>query len=264
MPRTISSRHHDIIKRLRKLSKRAYRDAQHQFIVEGLNLLSEASTAGAVLNTLVYVDSRAEEKRLVESMFEGEFPSYMINQDLMNSISGAVTAPGILGVLGQIEDSYDRILSENGSLFVVADQVRDPGNLGALLRIADAAGVDGFLMTPGCADYYNPKVVRAAAGSHFHLKSARDVDMKTARDNLAGVNTKILGLDPRGETDYLDIDFSGPVALVVGNEAAGVSAENRALLDCTVRIPMPGKAESMNVATAAAVVVFEALRQRVK
>ncbi|MBN2167970.1 MAG: RNA methyltransferase [Actinobacteria bacterium] len=262
MPRTISSRHHDIIKRLKKLGRRTYRDEQHQFIVEGLNLLSEASAASVALNTLVYVDSRTEEKRLVESMFGGGFPSYMINQDLMNSISGAVTAPGILGVLDQLEDSYNKILSGEGSLFIVADQVRDPGNLGALIRIADASGVDGFLMTPGCADYYNPKVVRAAAGSHFHLESARGVDMKTMREDLAGTNAKILGLDPRGETDYLDIDFNGPVALVVGNEAAGVSAENRALLDCTVRIPMPGKAESMNVATAAAVVVFEALRQR--
>jgi TrmH family RNA methyltransferase len=110
-------------------------------------------------------------------------------------------------------------------------------------------------------DLYNPKVVRSAAGSHFHVPMARDVDVARLSADLQGKGS-ILGLDPGGDRSYLDEDFSRPVALVVGNEAFGIPDEDRSYLDGTVYIDMPGKAESLNVASAAAVVLFEALRQR--
>lgn len=262
MPGIISSRQHDIIKKLRKLGKRTFRDESGQFTVEGLNLLSEAANAGATLRTLYYEESREEEKQLVEKMFEVEHTSYVITRDLMNYVSGAVTSQGILGIVDQLADSYAEMVSGTGSLFLVADQVRDPGNLGSLLRVADAAGAHGFLMTRGSVDLYNPKVVRAAAGSHFHIRLARGVELGKFKDDTQKSGLKVLGLDTRGEKNYLDVDFTGPVALVVGNEAAGISEENRELLDETIRIEMPGRAESLNVATATAVVAFEALRQR--
>ena len=197
----------------------------------------------------------------MRSRYAEHVPAHQLSQPLMEWISDAVTAQGIVGVFEQIDVPYEDLRPSEASLLLVADQVRDPGNLGSLLRIADAAAVDGFLMTEGCVDSYNPKVVRSAAGAHFHVRISRGVGLERLRRDTEGVFS-IMGLDPRGDVDYLDAVMTGPVALVVGNEAFGIVEEDMAHLDCTLSIRMPGRAESLNVASAAAVVLFEALRQR--
>jgi TrmH family RNA methyltransferase len=257
----ITSRNHEVVKRFRKLGRRNYRDKYGMFMVEGLNLVQEGLDAGAKLKELAYVDARAEEAAYVRTRLDEPVPMHEISQPLMDWISDVVTSQGIVGAMEQLDSSYEELISGDLSMLLVADQVRDPGNLGALLRIADAAGVDGFVMTAGCVDLYNPKVVRSAAGAHFHVTAVRDVDMGRLRGD-SGDRVRMLGLDPRGDCCYLDEDLRGPVALVVGNEAFGITDVDRPCLDGTVYIHMPGKAESLNVASAAAVVLFEALRQR--
>ncbi|HEY5492951.1 MAG TPA: RNA methyltransferase [Candidatus Anoxymicrobiaceae bacterium] len=257
----ITSRNHEVVKRFRKLSRRTYRDRFDLFMVEGLNLISEGLDSGAKLRELAYVESRAEEAAYIRTRLDEPVPMHEVSQPLMDWISDVVTSQGIVGIMEQVSVDYDELINGEVSMLLVADQVRDPGNMGALLRIGDAAGVDGFVMTAGSVDLYNPKVVRSAAGSHFHVAAARDVEMSRLSKDLEG-RVAMLGLDPRGDRSYLDEDFSRPVALVVGNEAFGISDDDRFYLDGTVYIDMPGKAESLNVASAAAVVLFEALRQR--
>jgi RNA methyltransferase, TrmH family len=257
----ITSRNHDVVKRLRKLGLRTYRDRSRTFLVEGLNLLQEAIDSGARLSELAYVDSRAEEVSFLRSRFADPVPAHEISEDLMAWVSDVVTAQGIVGVVDQVDTPYEDMTLAEATLLLVADQVRDPGNLGSLLRIADASGVDAFLMTEGCADPYNPKVVRSAAGSHFHVRMARGVALSRLADDSRG-RMSLLGLEPRGDLDYLDVDMTAPLAVVVGNEAFGIVEEDRGLLDSTVCINMPGRADSLNVASAAAVVLFEAVRQR--
>jgi len=257
----ITSRNHEVVKRFRKLARRTYRDRFNLFMVEGLNLIGEGLTSGARLKELAYVESQAEEAAYIRTRLAEPVPMHEVSQALMDWISDVVTSQGIVGIMEQVDSDYSELISGDISLLLVADQVRDPGNMGALLRIADAAGVDGMVMTAGSVDLYNPKVVRSAAGSHFHVSAARDVDVSRLKADLSG-KVALLGLDPRGDRSYLDEDFSRPVALVVGNEAFGIGDEDRSYLDGTVYIDMPGKAESLNVASAAAVVLFEALRQR--
>jgi len=257
----ITSRNHEVVKRFRKLSRRTYRDRFDLFLVEGLNLITEGLDSGAKLKELAYVDSRAEEAAYVRRRLDEPVLMHEVSEPLMDWISDVVTSQGIVGIMEQVTADYETLIKGDLSMLMVADQVRDPGNLGALLRIADAAGVDGFVMTAGCVDLYNPKVVRSAAGSHFHVPFARDVEVRRLAEDLGG-RVAMLGLDPRGDRSYLDEDFSRPVALVVGNEAFGIPDEDRSRLAGTVYIDMPGKAESLNVASAAAVVLFEALRQR--
>jgi TrmH family RNA methyltransferase len=257
----ITSRNHEVVKRFRKLSRRTYRDRFDLFLVEGLNLITEGLDSGTKLKELAYVDSRAEEAGYIRRRLDEPVQMHEVSQPLMDWISDVVTSQGIVGIMEQVTADYDELIKGEVSLLLVADQVRDPGNLGALLRIADAAALDGFVMTAGSVDLYNPKVVRSAAGSHFHVPMARDVDVARLSADLQGKGS-ILGLDPGGDRSYLDEDFSRPVALVVGNEAFGIPDEDRSYLDGTVYIDMPGKAESLNVASAAAVVLFEALRQR--
>lgn len=225
-------------------------------------MLKEAVNGGAGLKQLAYVDSRSADAELIRSMFGEAIPSHEISRGIMDWVSDVVTSQGILGVVEQVDIPYGEFITGEHTLLLVADQVRDPGNLGALMRIADASGADGFLMTTGCVDVYNSKVVRSGAGSHFHVSCVRDVRMEELRVALAERGFSMLGLDPRGERCYLEMDLTAPCALVVGNEAFGIAEEDRALLDETVHIEMPGKAESINVASAAAVVLFEALRQR--
>ena len=257
----ITSRNHDVAKRLRKLGRRTYRDLSGTFVVEGLNLLQEAVDSGARLRELAFVESRAEEAAFLRSRFSEPVPAHEISNELMGWVSDVVTSQGIIGVVDQVDTVYDELTLSEANLLLLADQVRDPGNLGSLLRLADAASVDCLLMTEGCVDPYNPKVVRSAAGAHFHVRMVRGVEVSRLKSDSGG-RFALLGLDPRGESNYFDVDMTGPVALVLGNEAFGIVEEDKSLLDSTVYIMMPGKAESLNVASAAAVVLFEALRQR--
>ena len=258
----ISSRSNDLAKRMRKFRRSSYRDENGLFLVEGVNLLHEAVGAGVPVRELMFVPSRSGDADLVRSMQDQDMSLFEVSDGLMDWISGVVTSQGIIGVIQQVDVSFDEIDGDELSLLLIADQVRDPGNLGALMRVADAAGAGGFLMTPGCVDMYNPKVVRSAAGAHFHIPCVRDMKAGQIRPALDTGGVIMLGLDPRGEKSYLEADMTGPCAVVVGNEAFGIAEEDRGLLDGTVHIEMPGRAESINVASAAAVVLFEAVRQR--
>lgn len=261
MLQPITSRNHDVVKRFRKLGRGTYRDEHGLFMVEGLNLIQEGLDSGARLRELAFVEERAEEAAYIRSRLDEPVPAHEISKPLMDWISDVVTSQGLVGVMDQLDSSYEDLVSSELSLLLVADQVRDPGNLGALLRTADAASVNGFFMTAGCVDPYNPKVVRSAAGAHFHVPMVKDVEVGRLRTDLAG-RLRMLGLDPRGDECYLDAELASPVALVVGNEAFGIVEDDRGLLDATLFIEMPGKAESLNVGSAAAIVLFEALRQR--
>lgn len=256
------SRNHQVVKRVRRLRRRTYRDRDGIFLVEGLNLLQEAMKYGAVLEDLLFVQARSEEAAFIKGIAGDKFSSYVIDEGLLGWMSDVVTSQGILAVVDQVDAGYTELMAGELSLLLVADQVRDPGNLGALMRIADAAGADGFLMTTGCVDAYNSKVVRAAAGSHFHIPFVRDLEFDRVAQDLTGKGVRVLGLDARGAVEYLDEDLAGPVALVVGNEAFGIDEGHADKLHDSVFIRMPGRAESLNVASAAAVVLFEALRQR--
>jgi len=263
MHQAITSKNHYVIKRARRLRRRTYRDREGLFLVEGLNLLSEAVRSKAVLRELLYVDSRTDESRLISGEASEPIPTYKISRDLMGIVSDVVTDQGIVGLLGQVDEGYEEFMSRDGlSLLLVADRVRDPGNLGALMRIADASGADGFMTTSGSVDIYNPKVVRSSAGSLFHLPLVRGTDLEILARDLHERGMRLWGLDAHDGRDYLEVDYREPTALIVGNEAFGFGEEDRRLIDGTVRIKMSGKAESLNVASAAAVVLFEAVRQR--
>jgi TrmH family RNA methyltransferase len=263
MHQAITSKNHFAIKRARRLRRRTYRDREGLFLIEGRNLLSEAVGSKAVLRELLYVDSRTDEARLIAGETPGQITSYKISESLMDVVSDVVSNQGIVGVLEQVDEGYEEFVSRNDlSLLLVADKVRDPGNLGALMRIADAAGADGFVLTSGSVDLYNPKVVRSAAGSHFHLPLVRGVDLEAFATDVRGRGMHLWGLDPHGGKSYLEVDYREPITFIVGNEAFGLDDEDRRLVDGTVQIRMSGKSESLNVASAAAVVLFEALRQR--
>jgi TrmH family RNA methyltransferase len=177
-----------------------------------------------------------------------------VNAGLLNSLSATESSQGILAVL-----EYSELpLPPKLDFVLVLDQLRDPGNLGTLLRSAAAAGVQAVCLSPESAEPFAPKVVRSGMGAHFRLP-IRTESWEAIGEHLTGL--KICLADLQGVSCW-QADLSIPLALIIGGEAAGVGPEARTLADTRVSIPMPGGSESLNAASAGAVLMFEALRQR--
>ena len=170
------------------------------------------------------------------------------------------TPQGLLAVVKEPQATLAAVLTEPGLLLIVADRLRDPGNLGTLIRLADAAGATAVVVTAGSVDPYNPKVVRATMGSIFHLPVTL-VTSPAAISALHARGVRVLAADQEGTADYTEADYRPPVALVVGNEGEGLDAQWAAAAIARVRIPLYGRADSLNVAVAAGILLYEARRR---
>jgi TrmH family RNA methyltransferase len=252
----ITSKDNPTVKRIRSLQRsRKYRRQDHAFVVEGTRLLEEALRAGSKLEyVLLTEDTQLRESELLASLPDTLEP-LLVSDRVLASCSDAVTPQGVLAVVSM----PDKPLPEECDFALVLDRVRDPGNLGTLLRTAHAAAVQAVLLTEGTVDPFNPKVVRAGMGAHFFLPI---VEASTAEleDLLAGMQIWIA--DSSSGTSYNQVDWTLPTALVIGNEARGPSDEMLSMAAGSVHIPMPGPAESLNAAVAGAVLMFEIIQQR--
>ena len=222
-------------------------------------MVGEALKAGVVPALAFFTPdlSSSQRGRELLAVIEG-LPSecFVVTDKIMRALSNTVSPQGILVVLPFIELPFP----ENPWLVLVVDRVRDPGNLGAILRSADAAGAGQVILTPATVDVYSPKVVRGAMGAHFYLPIATGVSWSEMAEALK--DRQILLAEARGEKVYYEVDWTKPSALIVGSEAEGASQEAERLATERIVIPMQGKAESLNVAVAAGVILFEAARQR--
>lgn len=199
---------------------------------------------------------------VLENAGLSSFERVEVTQPVMKAISGTATSPGVLALAKYIDCPAMELLSGSLGLVGVLAEVRDPGNAGTILRTCRAAGADAIYVTAGSVDIYNPKFVRASAGALFNVPVARDVDTSWLLAALGKRGFQRIATDPRGEVVYYQINFGGPTALVFGNEAWGIENDVMDLVDIRARIPMAGLTESLNVSIAAAVVLFEAARQR--
>jgi len=186
---------------------------------------------------------------------KNETPTFEIGSSLMADISDTETPQGILAVLKQ----QTLPIKNNPTFLVIADQIRDPGNMGTLLRTSEAAGADGIFLAPGTVDPFAPKVVRAGMGAHFHLP----IHTLTWEEIHARVeDLPVFLADARADTPLWEADLVQPCALLMGGEAFGASAEGKKLAARRITIPMRGRAESLNAAIAAGILIAEVLRQR--
>jgi TrmH family RNA methyltransferase len=236
---------------------KARRD-ERLFVVEGVRLVEEALQAGALARLVLYSgEIGRREAKLLQGFSAQGCPLEEVSSEVMRHASDTQTPQGILVVLPILPAPI-----QPGMSFVfIPDEVRDPGNLGTMLRTAAASGVDACLLPPVNVDVYSPKVVRAAMGAHFRLPLHHaGWEEITAMLKEAGLKTFLA--DAQGEQVYSQADFRAPLALILGGEAEGAGDTARRLADVRVRIPMPGDAESLNAAVAAAILMFEVVRQR--
>lgn len=255
----ISSVHNERVKYARSLSRRPIRQREGRFIVEGTRLVDEMVRAG-VRPALVFCTSEWETtaagRRLLPALSQAEEGCYQVTEVVLAACSGTETPQGVLAIAPFVH------VAAHSGLILILDRLRDPGNLGTILRSAEAAAAGQIILAPGTVDLYNSKVVRAAMGAHFRLATA-DLDWPAIRERVAGravwLATPCRG---HGEILYDAVDWQEPSALIVGGEATGPGEEATTLASGRVCIPMAAGVESLNAAMAATVILFEAARQR--
>ncbi len=244
------------VKLVRKLHEPKWRRREGLFLLEGTSVVEEALKSGWPVE-----EAFATERWLGRNPWPYETPIAEVSDHVMEAMSTLETPDGILALAVLPRESALPAIHAR-SLWLVADAIGDPGNLGAIIRTADAAGADAILIGPGTTDPFGPKTVRASMGSLFHLAVVPVADLAEAHAAAALHGMRWLALAPRAEKSLYHANLWGPVALWIGNEAAGLTQEALALADEQVHIPMPGKAESLNAAASVAVCLFEAVRQR--
>ena len=255
----ITSTANDSVKYVRKLQnqKRVRHDDQ-RLVLEGVRLVEEVVRASLVPTLVFYTETLADEgrgKALLVTLRALGAPCTVVSASVMAHCSDTVTPQGILAVIPFPEPPPPY----PATFVLIADRLRDPGNLGTLLRTALAAGVERVLLAPGTVDFSNPKVVRSAMGAHLWLP-IHDADWDAIAEAVAGCQVWLAAAG--GAIRYTEVDWTRPVALVVGSEAHGAGDRARSLAHGRVSIPIRPVVESLNAAVAATVILFEVVRQR--
>jgi len=254
----ITSNHNSKIKLVRALLSRA-RDRREAgaFAVEGVRLVEEAVDSNWPMRFVLFDESLSERgMSKVESLLSQGVDVEEVSTSVMKAMSETENPQGILAVLNE----FQLPIPESSNFILIPDQIRDPGNLGTLLRSAAATGVQAVLVPPETTDAFAPKVLRSAMGAHFKLPiHSMNWDKISEIIKLAGLQVLVADMD--GQSCW-DIDLRQPVALVVGNEAEGASESALGLASGKISIPMSGITESLNAGVAGSVLMFEVVRQR--
>jgi RNA methyltransferase, TrmH family len=255
----ITSRDNPKIKRVRALQADSKtRRVEKAFVVEGVRLVEEALASHWEAEWVIYTEGLGERgQALIQGFIERGVFVEQVSPSVMESASETQSPQGVLAVL----KTRSIPLPVAPDFIFIPDGVHDPGNLGTMLRTAAAAGVQGVLLPPGSVDPFSPKVVRSAMGAHFRLPTQilfwEEINILVKREAL-----NVYLAESGGGEVYTGVDWRVPLALVIGGEAAGASPEARNLASKRLHIPMPGGGESLNAATASAILLFEAVRQR--
>lgn len=253
------------VQRLRALlGDRTARQEERRFVVEGRKSVREARRAGIPIDA-VYVDPAAATKAdrdEIEACATVGASVVELQPGVLARAVDTVSPQPIAAITSAVDISSDDLETRRPDFVVVCAEVRDPGNLGTILRASGAAGASAVICCEGSVDLYNPKAVRAAAGALFRVPVVARSDAKEVLDHVARWGLTRWGTAARGGLAYTEADLTRPFALVVGNEGHGLPPWIEAYLDGTLRIPMAPGFESLNVAGATTVVCFEAARQR--
>lgn len=232
---------------------------QGAFLVEGVRAVREVMARSAPVRTLILCPELLDEEAR-DAFATTDYETLSVSKSVMQRLADTETPQGVVAVVALPEPVLPP-LDPRRSLVLVLDGVRDPGNVGTLIRTAAAAGCAAVVTTAGAADAFAPKVVRAAMGAHFHLPVVADVVWEWLGPALDGLPARY-GADMMGGAAYDAVDWRAGAVLVIGHEDHGLSDVARAWCRAVVTIPMPGAVESLNAAVAGAIILFEAVRQR--
>ena len=273
----ITSRHNPLVKRFRRV--RAGNERQHVFL-EGIRLMEDALSAGARFETVAFTSELESSERgaiLLEALRLVQCRGALVSMQVMEAIADTKTPQGVTAIVGRPFFELDELFARGPDLVVIADELQDPGNLGTIMRTAEAAGAIGLITTRYTVDAFNDKAIRASMGSALRLPLVTGAARAEVAARCREHKIRMIAALPmpdrapgflkdasRADTIklYTEADLTGPIALIFGSEASGISPAAEGEADEFVHIPMAEGVESLNVAAAAAVLLYEAARQR--
>ncbi|WP_422661543.1 TrmH family RNA methyltransferase [Paenibacillus sp. EC2-1] len=247
------------VKAWAQLQEKKHRDKQNKYVIEGIHLVQEALLSGVDIECVAYDYEQGIPHELKQMQDTIGVEWIGVTQAIISKVSHTSTPQPVFAVVRKEKMTWNHL--EKDKLVIVLDGLQDPGNVGTIIRSADASGAGGVVLGKGCADLYNPKTLRSTMGSLFHIPVVEG-DLTDILPQARESGARLVTTSLEGKTTAYHYDFTGSCWLVIGSEGSGVSPEVAALVDDAIIIPMPGKAESLNAAMAASVLLFEALRQR--
>jgi TrmH family RNA methyltransferase len=260
----ITSKDNNAVKHLRSLSEPKYRKKEKTFLLEGLKMVEEALRDNLGVKTVVAAPSLVQHhgKGVLKLAESKGIDILWVSERLMDALSESKTPQPVMAEVTMKQHSEEALLAGESGLIVVAHQLQDPGNLGTIIRTAEAVGASGLAITQNTVDPYNAKAVRASMGSILRLPVVPigDIALFIKQCKQKGFQTAATVLT--GEQTHFDVDLRKPTAVVLGQEGGGLPQDIMSDIDLRVRIPMAATIDSLNVATAAAVILYEAMRQR--
>ncbi len=263
----ISSGQNPVIKEIKALKEKKFRDQKGLYFIEGIRFVEEALKEKAEISKILVSDKLEDVhggKEILEQLSTyGCNNVYTIANKLYMEITDTESPQGILAVLKKNPISIDSVYDDK-NFFVILDSLQDPGNMGTIIRTADAAGVTAVIVSKGCVDVYNPKVLRSTMGSLFHIPVCYSENILETLESMKKKGIKLCAAHLKGTKNYFDMEYNDNIAIIVGNEANGISDSVADISDELVRIPMSGKSESLNASVAAGLLMYEVLKIRIK
>ena len=261
MPRTITAYSNPLIKQVRDLRDKRHRREQGLFLAEGLRILTEARETGRVPRYLFFAAASAGHPlvgALIHAVETSGGEAIETTPDILSKLSGKDNRQAVVGVFVAFETPLSALDRTTSPIWLVAERLRDPGNLGTILRTGDAVGAGGLILVGECVDPFSVEAVRASMGALFTVPIVR-TEWAPFLDWLRDGPGQLVGLSLQTEHDYRSADYAAPTFLLTGNEAQGLPEDYEAACDLLVKLPMLGKADSLNAAVATAVMAYEVL-----
>ena len=258
----ITSKDNEIIKNVRKLKEKKYRDSSNEFIIEGVKLIEEAIEENVKIKKIVVCEECLEDKCLDQKLLYkiAKYDCMYVSSKVFGLLTDVVNPQGMLAVIEK-QSSEDKI-NYNDDIIIVLDGIQDPGNLGTILRTVDSAGLSQIILSKTSVDAYNPKVVRSTMGAIFRVKIIEAENLVETLKNIKKHKFKVVATSLAGSESIYKMDYDKKV-IVIGNEAKGVSKEILNVSDAKIKIPMLGKTESLNASVATGIIIYEYVRRKV-
>lgn len=256
----ITSKDNEIIKHIKKLKEKKYREEYEEFIIEGIKMIEEAIAEKAGIRSIIICDDCKTQGCIPnEVMYEiAKYDCIYVSEKVFNSITDVINPQGIMAVLKKNKTDESEIDFSQDN-FLLLDNIQDPGNMGTILRTADSLNMNQILVTKGSADVYNLKVVRSTMGAIFRIKVIEVANLPKVIKELKKHKVKVYATDLSTDKSIYDVDYKKS-AIVIGNESNGVSQDVLEEATERIKIPMIGKTESLNAAVATSVILYEAFR----
>ncbi len=260
----ITSKDNEMIKHIRKLKEKKHRDENNEFIIEGLKLLEEAINENAIIKKVIICDDCNLEGEIYNTLkYEiAKLNCIYVSEKIFDYISDVKTPQGIMAVIEKNKNDSKKINFDD-DIILILDNIQDPGNVGTILRTADSLNIKQIIISKDSNDAYSPKVVRSTMGAIFRINVMESDDLVKTIKELKRHKINIVSTSLDTNKSMYDVSYN-KTAIVIGNEANGVSKEIQELSDNKVKIPMLGKTESLNAAVAASVILYEAMREKLK